>query len=55
MPHYEFYCEKCKKEVAMALTIGYDMVPASIALPSRSGPYRPAAGRGSPRPARRNV
>jgi putative FmdB family regulatory protein len=22
MPHYEFYCEKCKKEVAMVLTIG---------------------------------
>jgi len=22
MPHYEFYCEKCKKEVSMTLTIG---------------------------------
>jgi putative FmdB family regulatory protein len=22
MPNYEFYCEKCKKEVAMTLSIG---------------------------------
>lgn len=22
MPHYEFYCEKCKKEVSITLTIG---------------------------------
>lgn len=55
MLHDEFYCEKCKEEVAVTLTIGDDMVPASSALPSRSDPSRPAAGRGSPRPARRNV
>ena len=22
MPHYEFYCEQCKKEVALTLSIG---------------------------------
>ena len=22
MPHYEFYCERCKKEVALTLSIG---------------------------------
>jgi putative FmdB family regulatory protein len=22
MPHYEFFCEKCQKEVSMTLTIG---------------------------------
>lgn len=22
MPHYDFYCERCKKEVAVTLTIG---------------------------------
>ncbi|HEV8438199.1 MAG TPA: FmdB family zinc ribbon protein [Methylomirabilota bacterium] len=22
MPHYDFYCEKCKKEVSMTLSIG---------------------------------
>jgi putative FmdB family regulatory protein len=22
MPHYEFYCEQCKKEVAVTLSIG---------------------------------
>ena len=22
MPHYEFYCERCKKEVTLTLSIG---------------------------------
>jgi putative FmdB family regulatory protein len=22
MPHYEFYCERCKREVALTLSIG---------------------------------
>jgi putative FmdB family regulatory protein len=22
MPHYEFYCEKCRKEVSLTLTMG---------------------------------
>ncbi len=44
MPHYEFYCEKCEKEVTLTLSIAERERGAYTCPACRGKALRPAAG-----------